>query len=627
MCGIVGIYNYFDGEPVNRELLSSMALTIQHRGPDDDGFYIQGSLGLGMRRLSIIDIEGGHQPMSNEDGSVWIIFNGEIYNFSDLRRELQSKGHIFRTRSDTETVIHAYEEWGLDALSKLNGMYGFALWDARKQELILARDPFGIKPLYYAQLNNRLIFASEIKAILADATVPRIVNENALDQFLTLTFVPSPHTLFSGIHKIPPGHILRVTPKGIALERFYFSIPQQQFRSDSEWLDALRTMLEFAVHRQMIADVPVGMMLSGGVDSATVAILMQRFAGQPIHTFTVGFSDKFAGNELLAARRSAQLIGSQHHEAVISAEEYTKFLPRAIWYLEEPIATTSALAFYWICRLARQHVKVVLTGQGADEPFAGYGRHFGEYYGEWYRLLPAFLRNKVIMPLVDRLPRNDQLKRAVHSLGIENQLERFTQIYSIFDDGMKHRLYRSGFADHTDHLTRNSIEPWQNDVKDLDGLSQMLYIDSRFSLPDNLLMYGDKMSMAASLEARIPFLDLELMALIERMPSSLKIRGGVQKYLLKRAVADWVPPKIIYRKKFGFSTPVDQWFGGKLRSYIGDQLLAHNSACRQYFEPIMMEKMIKDHESRRHDYKRHLFSLLTFELWHKQFISNISVGP
>lgn len=620
MCGICGVYNYRFDKPVDEALLRSMSAQIVHRGPDDDGFYVDGALGLGMRRLSIIDIEGGHQPISNEDGSIWIVFNGELYNFPDLRRELQPKGHVFRTRSDTETVIHAYEEWGLDAFSKLNGMFGFALWDSRNQELILARDPFGVKPLYYTERNGRFLFGSEIKAILADPTIPREVDAAALDEFLTLTFVSSPNTLFSNIHKLPPGHLLRVTQSGLVLKRFYFSPPVLQHRSEMEWLEALRAGIESAVQRQMISDVPVGVMLSGGMDSAIVATLMRRFAGTSIHSFTVGFEGNFNQNELVAARRSAELIGTEHHEVVISADEYAQFLPRSLWYLEEPIATTSTLAFYWVCRLASQHVKVVLTGQGADEPFAGYGRHFGEYYGGWYRQLPSALRKYILTPLIDQLPRNEQLKRAVHSLDVTDPLARMTQIYTIFDSDLKKRLYRNGLSNIVRSDVGKSISLWQNDVQGLDRLSQMLYVDARFSLPDNLLMYGDKMSMASSLEARVPFLDLELMALIESMPPDMKIRRRTQKYLLKRAATTWVSPEIIKRKKIGFATPIDQWFGGELRNYIGDQLLATDSACCQFFEPKTIEAIIADHESRRHDYKRHLFSLLTFELWHKCFI-------
>lgn len=620
MCGIAGCYNFQNDRPIDRQLLQAMTASIKHRGPDDDGFYIEDNLGLGMRRLSIIDVVGGHQPIGNEDGSVWIVFNGEIYNFPDLRRELLAKGHLFRTRSDTETVVHAYEEWGTASFAKLNGMFGFALWDSHTRELFLARDPFGVKPLYYAEHDGRLLFGSEIKALLADADIPREVNPAALDEFLTLTFVPSPNTLFAGIKKLPPGHFLRIAPDGSSLQRFYFSHLVHEKKTEAEWLELLKSGVESAIQRQMISDVPVGVMLSGGMDSAVVATLMRRFSGNPVQSFTVGFEGDFDQNELAAARRSAEIIGTEHHEIVVSSSQYAEFLPLSLWHLEEPIATTSALAFYWICRLASRHVKVVLTGQGADEPFAGYGRHFGEYYGGWYRQIPYFLRRHLFTSVVDLLPRNEQLKRAVHSLDITDPLARMTQVYTIFDFNLKKRLYRNGLADATQSDVCQSAALWQNDARELDGFSQMLYVDARFSLPDNLLMYGDKMAMAASLEARVPFLDLELMALVESMPPQMKIRGRVQKYLLKRAAPAWIPREIIRRKKIGFATPMDQWFGGELRNYIGDQLLATDSACRQYFEPATIESMIVAHEKRHNDYKRHLFSLLTFELWHKRFI-------
>jgi asparagine synthase (glutamine-hydrolysing) len=622
MCGICGVFNYRSGKPVDEPLLRYMANQIIHRGPDDDGFYINGSVGLGMRRLSIIDLEGGHQPMSNEDGTVWIVLNGEIYNFPDLRRDLESKGHIFRTRSDTETVIHAYEEWGVNAFSKLNGMYGFALWDGKKQEILLARDPYGIKPLYYGDINGSLLFGSEIKAILAsDPPIRREVNLSALDQYFTFMFVPSPNTMFMGINKLPPGYILRVNSEnGVSLERFYRLIPSDhQYKSKAEWLEALRFEIEAAVRRQMVADVPVGVLLSGGVDSATVATLMSSFAGTPIHSFTVGFGEDFSLDELKAARRSSELIGTEHHEAIITADQYAEFLPRSLWHLEEPMANISALAFYWICRLARETVKVVLTGQGADEPFAGYPRHFGEYYGDVYRCIPSPFRKHVFTPLADYLPRNEQLKRAVHALDLSNPLLRLTQVYSVFDEKLKQQLYRSGLMNCQDYSLSGCVAFWQKDVQHLDGLSQMLYVDSRFSLPDNLLICADKMSMSVSLEARVPFLDLELMSFVENLPSSLKIHRFTQKYLLKKAVSAWVAPEVIKRKKIGFAVPMDGWFGRELRTFVGEQLLASNSACMRYFEPATIKQMITDHETGRHDYKRHLFSLLTFELWHQQF--------
>jgi asparagine synthase (glutamine-hydrolysing) len=621
MCGICGLYNFRTGEPANEQLVHKMAVSIIHRGPDDEGYFVNGSIGLGMRRLSIIDLVSGKQPMSNETGSIWIVFNGEIYNFNDLRQDLEKRGHCFRTKSDTETIIHAYEEWGVEAFEKLNGMFGFALWDSSKQELILARDIFGIKPLYYTQVDGKLLFGSEIKAILADPSIERNIDLASLDDFLTFSFVPSPYTLFSGIRKIPPGHFLQVSSSGLILKRFAPEANGLQTKAENEWLEALRAEIESAVHRQMVADVPVGVMLSGGVDSATVAKLMQRFKGEPIHTFTIGFAGKFDQNELVAARRSAELIGSEHHEAVITAEEYARFLPKSLWYLEEPVATASTLAFYWICKLAREHVKVVLTGQGADEPFAGYGRHLGEYYSGWFRGIPSGIREYLIAPLVESLPRNEQLKRAVRSLGNPNSLERLVQVYTIFDGNLKHRLYKPGLSNGNNRQPREAVKLWQDEVKHLDGLSQMTYVDARFSLADNLLMYGDKMSMAVSLEARVPFLDLELMKLVESMPPQLKIQGRTQKYLLKRAMAAWIAPEIIQRKKIGFLTPVDLWFRQDLKGYIRDRLMAPGSACRSYFEPAAIETLICDHEDHRHDYKRHLFSLLTFELWHDQFIS------
>ena len=371
----------------------------------------------------------------------------------------------------------------------------------------------------------------------------------------------------------------------------------------------------------MVADVPVGVMLSGGIDSAAVATLMSAYSPRPVHSFTVGFSGDFKHNELSAARRTAEIIGTEHHEAVIGAEEYAQFLPESLYYLEEPIATPSTLAFYWICKLARESVKVVLTGQGADEPFAGYPRHLGEFYGSWYRQVPEGIRKHILTPLIDRLPRNEQLKRAVHSLGEAHPLERLTQVYSIFGAELKGKLYRFETDDKPGCRSLEAVKVWQGDVEELDGLSQMLYVDARFSLPDNLLMYSDKMAMAASLEARVPFLDLEVMKLVESIPAQYKIRGLTQKYLLKKAMVAWLPPEIIRRKKIGFMTPVDQWFRQDLQTYVRDHLLSPGSACNYFFEPAILRSLVEDHETGRHDRKRQLFSLLTFALWYEQFIS------
>jgi len=596
---------------------------LAHRGPDDQGVYVgdDSSIALGHRRLSIIDLDGGHQPMCNEDGTIWTVFNGEIYNFQDLRRKLKSLGHLFATNSDTETIIHSYEEWGFDAFPRLNGMYAFALWDERKRTLALARDPFGVKPLYYWDSGHSLVFASEIKAILCHPAVDADVDLEALDNFLTLTFVPSPRTAFSGIKKLLPGHALIYSHRGNNHRYFYRKKPSLFSKlSEDELIEALQEKMFTAIKRQMVADVPIGVFLSGGTDSTTIAEIMTSITGGPIQTFTVGFSGDFADNELDAARATSERIGSRHHDITLSADKYAEFLPQSILFLEEPIATTSTLAYYEISQLAREHVKVVLTGQGADEPFAGYPRHFGERYGALYRSLPPYLRHWIIAPLLERLPRNERIKRAVRSLDIKDDLKRAIEIHTIFNWTLKQQLYNDSVIGTVRDTLYDTMKFWQANVASLDGLSQMLYTDARLFLPDNLLLYGDKLSMAVSLEARVPFLDLELMEFVERIPPNLKIKGKTQKYILKKAISKWIPNHTIRRRKIGFNTPVDDWFRGKWHRFTEDRLLDPGSACGEYFKRKAIQTMLHDHSSGRQDHKRALFCLLTFEIWHEQFI-------
>jgi len=624
MCGICGIYNYGSGEPASEPTVRDMATALHHRGPDDEGFHFDGSLGLGMRRLSIIDLEGGGQPIASESGRCVTVFNGEIYNFHELRRELEALGHVFRTRTDTETIVHAYEQWGFAALTRLNGMFGIALWDAEERTLVLARDPYGIKPLYYHDDGSRLRFGSEIKSILCDDAVPREVDRAALDAFLTLTYVPSPATAFVGIGKVPPGFGLVCDAGGCRLRRFHFAPPDLlavKRRDEPELVRRLQDLIEAAVGRQMVADVPVGALLSGGVDSTATATIMSGLSDRPIDTFTVGFGGDYTLNETHFARATAHRLGSRHHEIIVSAEEYAEFLPLSVWHLEDLISMDSTLAYYKVCALARESVKVVLTGQGADEPFAGYPRHMAERYGGIVRWLPGRLSTGLLAPLVERLPRTEQLKRAVRSLGISNIRQRRAAIWTILDADFRRRLYRDGWALADD--TRAG-ELWEQDVQGLDGLSQMLYLDARLSLADNLLMYGDKMAMAVSLEARVPFLDLELMRLVESIPPRLKIHGMTRKYVLKRALAKWVPAEVIQRKKIPFRPPIDQWLRTDLRSHVADLLLAQDSGCMKYFDKQTVRSMIEDHAGGRQDYKRALLSLLVFELWHGQFIGSSS---
>ena len=623
MCGICGIYHYRHGRPADPAVLAKMVSTMVHRGPDDSGQHLDGSAGIGMRRLSIIDLAGGAQPIPSEDGRIWVVCNGEIYNFKDLRRELETRGHTFHTLSDTEVIVHGYEEWGLEVLRRLNGMFGLAIWDSRDRSLTVARDPFGVKPVYYRDVDGSLLFGSEIRPILAHPGVTRAVDLQALDQYLDRTFVPSPLTAFEDIRKLPAGHALRCSEAGATIEPFCSGPPAELLRDpEAAVVERLREAIDTAVRRQMVADVPIGVMLSGGVDSSAVAAIMAQASGNPIESFTVGFAGDFAENELEYARATAKRLGANHHEVVLSADDFADFLPRSIWYLEEPIATTSTLAFHKVCELAHEHVKVVLTGQGADEPFAGYARHFGEYYGRHYRAIPASLRRHFLEPALLRLPRNERVKRAARSLGEMDLAARHAAVYSTMEPGLRRRLWREPPAPGGGSAAAPlcAAPAWAGQAGHLDDLSRMLYADARTSLPDNLLLYGDKMSMSVSLECRVPFLDLELMRLVESIPPGMKIRGRTQKYILKKAVTTWVPQATIDRKKIVFNTPVDQWFRGEWKDRTSDLLLASDSACGQFFQPAVIRQMLDEHVKGVQDHKRVLFSLLTFELWHGQFI-------
>jgi len=618
VCGICGIYHYRDARPIDQRLLRSMTSVVTHRGPDDDGFYVTPGLGLGMRRLSIIDLTGGGQPIANETGDVVTVFNGEIYNYRELRATLTAAGHAFATATDTETIVHAFERWGVNALAELNGIFGLAVWDASKHTLVLARDPFGVKPLYYHDDGDTVRFGSEIKSILCDPAVPRSVDGEALDLFLTFTYVPSPATAFSGIRKVPPGYALVCSPGGCELRRYADRPPLPLQDCDEELIVArLRDLIAAAVQRQMVADVPVGALLSGGVDSTATATIMSRLTDEPIDTFTVGFGSGYRLDELQQARATARRLGTRHHEIVVSADEYKEFLPFSVWHLEEPVATDSTLAYYKVCELAHESVKVVLTGQGADEPFAGYQRHLGERYGVLYRALPEPIREGIVARIIAGLPRNERLKRAVRSLGTTDPRRRAIAVWSVIDSATASHLSRRDGA--PDLLAAGRL--WEEEVRHLDGLSQMLYMDARLALADNLLMYGDKMSMAVSLEARVPFLDLELMRFVESLPPSVKIRRGRRKYILKRAVASWVPEDILRRRKVPFTPPIDHWLRSDLSIYLRDTVLGPGSACRQFFDDHVLEDMVRAHQVGREDYKRILLSLIVFELWHQQFIA------
>ncbi len=618
MCGICGICHYREGDPVDEALLRSMRERMAHRGPDDFGLLVDGDVGLAVRRLSIIDLVTGRQPATNEDGSVSVVCNGEIYNFRELRSDLERRGHRFRSRSDTEVVAHAYEEWGERALRRLNGMFGLAVWDARRRELLVARDPFGIKPLYYADDGRRLVFASEVRALLRHPGVEREVDPAAIREYLELTYVPAPRTAFVGIRKLSPGHALAWSAGARTVREFAFHEPAPERPAElpaAELGELLAEQVGAAVTRQTVADVPIGVLLSGGMDSTAVASIVAESTGR-LETFTVGFDGAFGSNELEAAAGTAKRLGSTHHEVVLTPGAFLELLPSVMRHLEEPVSNPSAVPYLEVSKLAAASVKVVLTGQGADEPFAGYARHVAERYGAGYRALPRAVRDGVVRPAAERVRRAEWLQRAVRSAGISDPALRLRQTHTIAGEQLLDELLVPGADAHDDALGR-----WHAQTPGIDALNRMLYVDTRTVLPDNLLLFGDKLAMAVSLEARMPFLDLELMALAERIPARFKIRGATRKWILRRALRRWVPHEVLRRPKIGFATPVDDWFRNGLRPAVSGRLLEPGSACRAWFRPQAVRRVLDEHASGRHDHKRLLFALLAFEVWHAELVA------
>jgi len=624
MCGICGIYNYNLDTPVESDLLKKMADVMSHRGPDDQGIFIDRNIGLGHSRLSIIDVTGGHQPLSNEDGSIWLVSNSEIYNFHELKIELQKKGHVFKTKTDTEVVVHAYEEYGKECVTKFNGMFAFAIWNKNEERLFLARDRLGIKPLYYYFNGHKFIFASEIKSILQERSINREPDIEALDLLLTYRYVPSPYTMLKNIKKLLPGHIIDINTNGINIRKFWAPIPQIVSNQKEEYyIERIQELLQNSVKKRLTSDVPLGALLSGGVDSASIVAIMSELTSKPVKTFTIGFEGGQKTNELKDAKATAKLFNTEHYEISIGPNDYMEFFPKYIWYLEEPIDNTSAIAWYYVSKLAQEHVKVVLTGQGADEPFAGYHRYKGEKLSQFYRRIPSFITDGVFRPFIERMPRNERIKRAVHSLGEPNTLKRFLQIYAVFSDEMKSQLYKDRTKSYlSGSNVGNAISSLQNEVKHIDSLAQMMYIDTRVWLPDDLLTVGDKLSMATSLEVRLPFLDHELVEFVETIPSNLKLKGLTGKYIHKKAMQKWLPREIVYRKKKGFVNPVDEWLRDKMVFFVNDLLLAKKSACQEYFHSDYIKLMLRKHKERKEGFQRQIFLLISFEMWYQQFINN-----
>lgn len=628
MCGIFGIIN-LDGQPVDGSLLTAMGNVTRHRGPDDSGIHVDGPCAIGMRRLSIIDLSGGHQPLTNEDESLWLVCNGEIYNYRELRRELEPHGHRFRTASDCETLLHAYEQWSDEFILRLNGMFGFALWDARRQRLLIGRDRLGIKPLYVHEDGRRLVFASEAKAILTLPGFTPEVDHTGLQSYLQLGYVAAPHSLFAGIRKLPVASLLTVE-NGRAATRQYWQMPEtlERTTSENEWSERTCTAIQTAVQRQMVSDVPIGAFLSGGIDSSAVVGFMAQATNQPVKTYSIGFEGGAAEalyNELPYARRVAELFGTEHHEIVVKPD-VVGLLPKLLWHLDEPIADSAFMTTYLVSEFARREVTVILSGVGGDELFGGYRRYLGNHYAAQFERLPAWLKQGA--RAVSRQLPSDRHSSVLNKLRLAKAFiasadlsfeQRYCTYMQLMSPTLAQRL-----------LTQHSVRPEDPllvafaKAHSEDALNRMVAVDWQTQLPDDLLLLTDKMSMAVSLECRVPLLDQDLVDLAAAMPESVKVRGGQLKHLLKRALVGMLPPDILERPKRGFGMPVGAWLKGELTLMLDTVLSPANLKRRDLFEPAVVAELIAAHRTRREDYTDALLALLNFELWAQLYLDGRS---
>jgi asparagine synthase (glutamine-hydrolysing) len=641
MCGICGTAGFAD-----QSLLERMVDLITHRGPDDHGTFVapDGKFGLGNCRLSIIDLTAaGHMPMSNEDGRVWISYNGEIYNFSSLRAELEAKGHSFRSHTDSEVLVHGYEEWGLELLNRLNGMFALAVLDLREQpgKLLLARDRFGIKPLYYTQLNDRLVFASEIKAILSVPGVPREVDLGSIHRYLAFLWVPGPETMFKGIYKLPPGHYLQWRDGQYSIRSYWdIRFETAPARKEGDLANELSEILERAVQSHLISDVPLGVFLSGGLDSSAIVALASRVSSEPLKTYTISYRPEDSvleqsDEDAISARQVAQLFQTNHHEIVVTPN-VADLLPKVIWHLDEPVADPAAISTYLISCAAHPELKVLLSGQGGDEVFGGYRVYCADRLARMLRAIPHPLRNGPASSILNLLPRLKELVPgvgpglilAVHRYltklleGVDLEPEqRFVFSRSYYTDAQEMGLY-------TPELRRALIGSIAGDrhlayfenAGDIEFLNKMLYVDLKTFLPELNLTYSDKLSSAASVEVRVPFLDNQVFDFMSRVPADLKLNGLRTKHLMRLALKDRLPKNILRRRKAGFGAPIRTWLRRDLRDMVDEVLSVNSLERRGYFDSLAVRRLIADDREGRADNTYRIWALVTLELWHRTFI-------
>ena len=623
MCGICGKLNFDRESAVSPALVRSMADQIAHRGPDDEGYFIAGPVGLGFRRLSIIDLNTGHQPLSNEDDTVWIVFNGEIYNYQELRNELQGKGHRFKTQTDTEVIVHLYEEFGVECVSRLRGMFAFAIWDSKRQSMFLARDRVGIKPLYYWTSSRGVVFASEIKAILADPEVQPEVVPEMIDRFLTFYYVPGEETLLRNICKLAPGHSMFIADGKISIKQYWNLnfVPQPCSVREAE--TKLSSLLDECVRMHMIADVPVGFLLSGGVDSTAMLGMAVGKTDHALSSFTLGFSAPGLADERPYARLAAKRFGSEHHEMSITAQEFVDFLPRFAWYMEEPVCEPQAVALYYVTRLAAQYVKVLISGEGGDEAFAGYSIYRNLLWLERLKVLirPAAGVISSAMSRLNEARPNPRLEKygPLLRMPLQSYYYSRTSSPSRYFNSQSDELYTRDFMQHVDReFSTEPIRRYLNDEAATGTVNRMLYADTKTSLPDDLLLKADKMTMANSVELRVPFLDHKFLEFAASLPENLKVRGFKTKFIAKVALRNKVPTEILRRKKVGFPVPYESWMRNELKGWVKDVLLDRESLNRGYFRKEGIEKLIQ-RDQEFHTNPKEILSLVALELWHRSF--------
>ncbi len=619
MCGIAGMYN-LDGAPLDRSLLRSMTRVLSHRGPDAEGFYENGPVGLGHRRLSIIDVGGGAQPLANEDGTVWVILNGEIYNFRALRSELESRGHQFSTLSDTEVIVHLYEERGDDCVAVLAGMFAFALWDERRQRLLLARDRLGKKPLYYAHRPGRaLTFGSELKAVVTDPEVPRELDLEALDRYLSLLYVPAPGTIFRDVRKLPAGHLLVASHQDVTVREYWdLQVAEGPRRRLAEQREEFLARLAEAVQARLVSDVPLGAFLSGGLDSSSVVALMARASDRPVITASVGFREA-EYDERPAARLVARHFGCDARESEVTPDIHG-LLPKLVWHFDEPFADSSAIPTYYVSGMARQHVTVALSGDGGDELLAGYRRHF---WDRWEARARRLARPLAAARTIARLwPSNARGKNAlIHlALGADEACAR-KHAAELFRDSDKRALYSDDLAALSTRFDPLAFHrAYFNRCPARDPLNRSLYVDLKTYLADDILVKVDRMSMAHGLEVRAPFLDHRVVEFVAGLPSDVKLRRGTTKVILREAMRPILPPEILAKPKRGFEAPVSRWLRSELRDFTEDILLSGRALQRGLFHPRAVKQLWADHLAGLTNAGHRLWILLMLELWFQAFV-------